>query len=81
MCDKLSAPALTTAGESGEISRSNPLSLLPTLLFGLLVIGFPPPPLGLLTLAEGQDNIAGRGRNVLGCPGDGSLNPRTVVGC
>lgn len=43
MCDKLSAPALTTAGESGEISRSNPLSLLPTLLFGLLVIGSPPP--------------------------------------
>lgn len=80
MCDKLSAPALTTAGESGEISHSNPLSLLPTLLFGLLVIGLPPLP-GLLTLAEGQNNIAGRGRNVLGCPGDGSLNPRTVVGC
>lgn len=40
MCDKLSAPALTTAGESGEISHFNPFSLPP--LFGLLIrIFFP----------------------------------------
>lgn len=61
MCDKLSAPALTTAGESGEISRSNPLSLLPTLLFGLLVIGFPPPFLVFSPWLRARTTLLGEG--------------------